>query len=301
MSVYCRVAQPHILLKALAALTIAKDSWVTVAFTEGVVVLHVEGKDQSITATARLPKALFSEYSAKDVRFAVHLVTLRDALLLGGPALLAPVVLARVVLAYPMGDARLLVELTDGDCTLQSTLATRPVQERLLDLRFGETSVANQMVLLGDVARDAIEDLVAAQCPHAVVVLDPRSGVTLRGEGGPYGAVTVQLQRSSEAILSALDEGTHAHTRVLRSHLALACGVRPGGKLWRASGAVADVAPGMQGTSGGAAQPTFGGFERLLFQVNEARQLSVVHMPRDHDVPVTVTVTVSPAHGLYDE
>ncbi|PWV03755.1 putative Cell cycle checkpoint protein RAD1-like [Trypanosoma cruzi] len=222
MSVYCRVAQPHILLKALAALTIAKDSWVTVAFTEGVVVLHVEGKDQSITATARLPKALFSEYSAKDVRFAVHLVTLRDALLLGGPALLAPVVLARVVLAYPMGDARLLVELTDGDCTLQSTLATRPVQERLLDLRFGETSVANQMVLLGDVARDAIEDLVAAQCPHAVVVLDPRSGVTLRGEGGPYGAVTVQLQRSSEAILSALDEG-HARAHPCPPVASCAC------------------------------------------------------------------------------
>ncbi|ESL08098.1 hypothetical protein TRSC58_04206 [Trypanosoma rangeli SC58] len=301
MSVYCRVAQPHLLLKALAVLTMAKDSWVTVAFAESLVVLHVEGTDQSITATATLPKALFSEYSAKNVCFSVHLATLRDALLLGGPALLAPVGLARIVLAYPMSDARLLVELTDGDCTLQSTLATRPVKERLLDLRFGEAHVTNQMVLLGDAARDAIEDLVVAQCPHAVVVLDPDIGVTLRGEGGPYGAVTVQLRRSSEVILSALEGGTRAHTRVLRSHLALACGVRPGGKLWRAAGAVADTVPGLQGASGGAAQPAFGGFERLMFQVNEERQLCVVHMPRDPGVSVNVTVVVSPLCGLYDE
>ncbi|RNF23169.1 cell cycle checkpoint protein [Trypanosoma conorhini] len=301
MSVCCRVAQPHLLLKALAVLTMAKDSWATVAFTESVVVLHVEGTDQSITATATLPQALFAEYSAKDARFSVHLVTLRDALLLGGPALLAPGGLARVVLAYPMDDARLLVELTDGDRTLQSTLVTRPVKERLLDLRFGEARVTNEMALLGDAARDAIEDLVAAQCPQAVVVLDPKDGVTLRGEGGPYGAVTVQLQRSSEVVLSALGGGTRARTRVLRSHLALACGVRPGAKLWRAAGAVADSAPGLQGASCGAAQPTFGGFERLLFQLNEERQLSVVHVPRDQGVPVTVTVVVSPLCDLYDE
>ncbi|ORC89048.1 cell cycle checkpoint protein [Trypanosoma theileri] len=308
MSVYCRVAHPHLLLKALAVLTITKDSWATVAFSDNVVVLHVEGSDQSITATATLPTALFSEYSATDARFMVHLASLRDALLLGGPALLSTVTLARIVLAYPMGDAKLLVELTDGDCVLQSTLVTRPVKDHLLDLHFGNARVVNKLTLLGDVARDVIEDLVVAQCPQVVVVLDPQEGVTLRGEGGPYGAVTVQMRRNAEVILSTLAEGKHAQTRVLRSHLALACGVRAGGKLLRMTGSNNDHLLGniglfssSGGGGGGGQQPTFGGFERLLFQINEERQLSVVHTTRDHDIAVTVNVVVSPLCDLYDE
>ncbi|KEG08132.1 cell cycle checkpoint protein [Trypanosoma grayi] len=303
MSVYCRVAHPHLLLKAVAVLNVAKDSWATVAFTDTAVVLHVEGVDRSITATATLPKALFTEYSASNARFMVHLTSLRDALLLGGPAPLAAVRLARIVLAYPMGDAKLLVELTDGDCVLQSTLVTRPVLGRLLDLRFGDARVVSQVTLLGSAARDAIEDLVVAQCPHAAVVLDPEEGVTFHGDGGPYGTVTVQMRRDTDVILSARGGGKHAQTRVLRSHLALACGVRCGGKTWRAAGAVYDATLGLAGpcSGGSGVQAASGGFERLLLQINEERQLGVVHMPRDHDVAVAVTVVISPQSGPYEE
>ena len=52
-------------------------------------ILHVEGNDLNSTATARLPRLLFSEYVVvQDPRFAIHVPNFIESLLLLGPAVL---------------------------------------------------------------------------------------------------------------------------------------------------------------------------------------------------------------------
>ncbi|KAG8345914.1 putative Cell cycle checkpoint protein RAD1 like [Trypanosoma vivax] len=305
MSVCCRVAHPHLLLKALAVLTITKNAWVTMEFTETNVSLHVEGVDQSATAAAVIHKVLFSEYVASPVRFTVHLGMLRNALLMGGQNLSTSLGYMNTMLVYPKSDAKLLVELEDGNVAFRSMLATRPVRESPLDLRFTHARVINQMTMRGDVTRDAIEDLITAQCTRAVVILDPEDGVTLRGEDSPFGTVTVHIPRDADAILSSRSDNVRAQTRVVQSHLALACGVYPGNKLWRSTPSSSTGADSLlsmgNGIGGGIPQPGVGGFEHLIFQINERRQLSVLHLPRDPSVTVAVTMVVSPLCDVFDE
>nr|CCC89293.1 conserved hypothetical protein [Trypanosoma congolense IL3000] len=304
MSMRCQVVRPQQLLKSLAVLNISKDSWALMEFMEKSVELYVESPDRGCTAVAVLPQSLFSNYTSSGVRFSVHLGMLSSALMLGGQGLLPSAGHMHIELVYPTDEARLLVEITDGNVVLRSKLLTQRVMGMQLNLHFSNTRIVNEVMLLGDAARSAIEDLVMAQCLHTVVELDPEKGVTLRGEGGPYSTVVVHIPNDSDAILPTSNRRERAQTRVLQSHLALVCGVRMGTKVWRnTSTSGLDLAGALSvnpGSGSGLPQPTFGGFERLLLQINEARQLNVVHMTRDKEVPVTVTLVTSAMFDLDD-
>lgn len=188
MSVYCSIAHPRLFLKALSALTIRRDCWATAAFTPCALILRVEGNDLSSTATAELPRSLFGDYHVDDeVRFAIHVPNLIDALLLLGPALLfSPA--TRVVLAYAAADAKLLVELSDTSAgaegrTVQSTMITRPIPSNVLDLHFDDGVVAAEATIQGETVREIIFDLLASHCSHVVVTMDAQHGVQLLDEG----------------------------------------------------------------------------------------------------------------------
>ncbi|CAJ1988335.1 Cell cycle checkpoint protein RAD1-like [Leishmania donovani] len=360
MSIYCRLASPPVFLRALHTVSVSRDGWATVVFTDSHVVLHVEGTDENMTATCTLPKNLFAEYAVVETRFALHIPTLIDALLMLGPSVATAS--TRAVLAYPTDDAKLLVELTPtdrvaggGSCggfsgggpltqsdlgvggsrMLQSLLVTRNVRDHLLDLRFSESALLAQVTLQGDTVRDLIADVTAAQCAEVSIRIDPKLGVILRGEGGPYGEVEAHVHATSEALLS-LSREQFASTRVYTHHLALACGARGGtggggssggsagaggtggGRLRGTGASVRDgrlsnadyilmglaasaAGAGSSGGGGGAAVGTlFGGFERLTLQINAQRQLSVLHTQRDHELKVFVTVVVMPLSSVYD-
>ncbi|KAG5479965.1 hypothetical protein LSCM1_06384 [Leishmania martiniquensis] len=363
MSIYCRIASPQVFLRALYTVSVSRDGWATVVFTDSHVVLHVEGTDENMTATCTLPKHLFAEYAVVEARFALHIPTLIDALLMLGPSVATAS--TRAVLAYPTDDAKLLVELTPTDRfsgggsagglagggpplqadldvggarVLQSLLVTRNVRDHLLDLRFSEAALLAQVTLQGDTVRDLIADLTAAQCSEVSIHIDPKLGVILRGEGGPFGEVEAHVHASSEALLS-LSREQSASTRVYTHHLALACGTRGGtasgggggsissaggggGGCLRGTGAaggsfsgrdgrlsnadyilmgLAASAVGAGSSGGGAAVGAlFGGFERLTLQINAQRQLSVLHTQRDHELRVSVTVVVMPLSSLCD-
>ncbi|CBZ26612.1 conserved hypothetical protein [Leishmania mexicana MHOM/GT/2001/U1103] len=365
MSIYCRLASPPVFLRALHTVSVSRDGWATVVFTDSHVVLHVEGTDENMTATCTLPKNLFAEYAVVETRFALHIPTLIDALLMLGPSVATAS--TRAVLAYPTDDAKLLVELTPtdraagggssggflsgaslthsdlgvgGSRMLQSLLVTRNVRDHLLDLRFSEAALLAQVTLQGDTVRDLIADVTAAQCTEVSIRIDPKLGVILRGEGGPYGEVEAHVHATSEALLS-LSREQSTSTRVYTHHLALACGAKggtggggssggsagaggAGGGRLRGTGAggggfsmrdgrlsnsdyilmglaASAAGAGSSGGGGGAAVGTlFGGFERLTLQINAQRQLSVLHTQRDHELKVFVTVVVMPLSSVYD-
>ncbi|KAK7202191.1 Cell cycle checkpoint protein RAD1-like [Novymonas esmeraldas] len=360
MSVYCRLASPPVFLRALHTVAVSRDGWATVAFTDSHVVLHVEGTDENMTATCTMPKSLFAEYAVVETRFAVHIPTLIDALLMLGPSVATASM--RAVLAYPADDAKLLVELTPtersaggaftggvvttqaepsrgGARMLQSLLVTRNVRDHLLDLRFAQTPLLAQVTLQGDMVRELIADVAAAQCSEVSIRIDAKLGVVLRGEGGPYGQVESHIHADSEALLS-LSRERSAETRVYSHHLALACGARGaaggagassgatggagaggGGRMrggvagggggardgrlssaeYMLMGLSTSSASGAGGAGGGAAAGAlFGGFERLTLQINAQRQLSVLHTQRDHELKVSVAVVVLPLSSVYD-
>lgn len=332
MSVHATVQYPILLFKALTAVKLNKDRdcWATVIFTDTVVVLHVEGSDQSSTATAMLPRKLFAEYAVSDAKMEVHLQTLMDAMLLRGPTALTTNA-AVIRLAYSSADGGIVIELTDrpadvfgrgssssgglgmsamaaaigdgdsafpgGTRVLQSRIVTRPVKDNLLDLHFRDNAIAGQVTLLGDALRDAIGDLVGAQCAEATLVIDPRhKSVRLLGEGSPFGSVEVLIRRNAKALLSFGDgeAGREARTKVSTRHLAVACGASGGGVGGTGGGRSRGAAGAVAGADASGGATVGGGFERLTLQINARGQLSVVHMERDHDVKVTVTVVVNP-------
>ncbi|KAG5506409.1 hypothetical protein JKF63_05912 [Porcisia hertigi] len=365
MSIYCRLASPQVFLRALQAVSVSRDGWSTVVFTESHVILHVEGTDENITATCTLPKSLFAEYAVVETRFALHIPSLIDALLMLGPSVATAS--TRAVLAYPADDAKLLVELTPtdrlvgiggtGGCAagissmssdwsvggnrmLQSLLVTQNVRDHLLDLRFSEGALLAQVTLQGDTVRDLIADITAAQCTEVSIRIDPKLGVVLRGEGGPYGEVEARVHANFEGMWSLSCEQS-ADTRVYTHHLALACcvkgGAGSGASSGGGSGASGSVGGRLRGTGGGgsgtsawngrlsntdcmpmglaaltsvagssgsggvaAVSSLFGGFERLTLQINALRQLSVLHTQRDHESKVSVNVVVMPLASLYD-
>ncbi|KPI84952.1 hypothetical protein ABL78_5995 [Leptomonas seymouri] len=348
MSVYCRIASPAVFLRALHTVSVSRDGWATVVFIDSHVVLHVEGTDDNMTATCTLPKTLFAEYAVVETRFSLHIPTLIDALLMLGPAVLTAS--TRAVLAYPTEDARLLVELTPSDCPsvsytavasstaydaqlgtgqriLQSLLVTRSVKDQVLDLRFAEATLLAQVTLQGDAMRDLIADLTAAQCTEASIRVDPTHGLSLRGQGGPFGEVFAHIGAHSDAVL-ALSRDQAGETRVYTHHLALACGLRgagsggstgPSGNSRGRGGPNASAGGGFSardgrlstadgilmglaasGVGGSGAATVFGGFERLTLQINSRRQLSVLHTQREHEQKAAVTVVVMPLCSVYD-
>lgn len=355
MSVYCRIASPVLFLRALHTVSVSRDGWATVVFTDSHVVVHVEGTDENMTATSTLPKSLFAEYAVVETRFCLHIPTLIDALLMLGPVVLTAS--TRAVLAYPTEDAKLLVELTPSDHLsssygmqqqggardiglgqriLQSLLVTRNVRDHVLDLHFTDAPLLAQVTLQGDVLRELIADLIAAQCTEVMIGVDPKLGLSLRGGGGPYGQVAMQIAAASDAILSLSREHV-AETRVYAHHFALACGVRGSGSGGGGGSGAGGGGRGLRGGAGiggaglggardgrmsnadtilmglssmgvgggggggaaGASTP-FGGFDRLTLQLNAQRQLSVLHTQREHEHKVAVTVVVMPLCSVYD-
>ncbi|EPY23009.1 cell cycle checkpoint protein [Strigomonas culicis] len=298
MSVYCCVGNPDLLRKTLSALVIQSEGWATLIFTPDDVMFHVEGSNQSMTATAVLPRQFFSEYSVAPVSFTTHLPTLLSALTMSASA--------NITLAYTPTDGRLVVELganSDEGRLLQSQVVTRPVGDSLLNLRFKDAALSFQVVLVGDVVREAISDISAAQCPVTVLTITATHGVLLEGVDGPFGDVQIQLVRGSEVFLGGHGTGSSSSTRVLTDHLALATAAskpavrrgKGGAGGGAPSGARDDLvwSAAVGGSAGSGPSPSTG-FERVTLQINAQRQLSVIHTQHDHNVKANVTVVVMP-------
>ncbi|EPY34110.1 cell cycle checkpoint protein [Angomonas deanei] len=300
MSVFCSVANVPLFLKALSVLVISKDGFATVIFTPDAMILHVGGKNESMTATAVLPRAVFADYSVSEVRFATHIPTLIDAVTLGS-VFATGVSGTPLTLSYSPAHCKLVVQTgKDGESgrSVQSKLNTKPTSDSLLDLHFRDYLMDVQASLRGDVIREAINDIGAAQCVETTLTISPTDGVILKGTGSPYGEVEIHLERNGEAMFSV--EGTkRSSTRVHTEHLSLAC--RAGKSTVRGKtsfGGAAGRDDYLFNTAAGAAPAgttSFGsGFERVTLQINEQKQLSVIHSQRDNDEKVVVSVVVLP-------
>jgi len=285
MSVHCRVgANPAPLLRVLSVLAVGgSDTWATLVFTPRVVIAHVAGSELSTTATATISTALFLEYTVTgDPRCMVHLGSLTDALTLCGttPLLLHQL---KVLLAYPTHDSRLLVELSDtASCRIgQSMVVTRPVPERLLDLRFGDSVAVHRVELRGDALREVLTDLIAFQVQKVQISVNSTQA-TITGEGSPHGTLRITIPSASDAVLQ-FDCGDSAVVgQFLMPHFAVACGVS---RTTRSGG----LSAGGHGSTGWTET-----FERLTLILNNERQLSAVHQNRDDGIPVTVSVVITP-------
>jgi hypothetical protein len=300
MSFHCRVGNSALLLRALSVLSLGRDTWATVAFTPQVVIIHSAGEDQSTTATATLPSSLFQDYHvAGEVRFMVDLTALSDALTLLGAHTVASA-FVKVVLAYPTSDGRLLVEIMDQHRSAQSILVTRAVKERLLDLRFSDALTANRAIVRGDAVREAVLDLVALQCTHAEVAFrDGLEGgsparILFSGSQSVLGAVEVSLDRTADSVLLLEPGDQTVKGKYLTAHLATAVG------LHARSSPFAPLRP--SSSAAGNQQAPYGdfGFEKLSLLINTERQLCVVHRGRDHDVPVAISIVITPLFAGLD-
>ena len=310
MSFQCRVGNTALLLRTLSVLNLGKDSWATVAFTQQVVIFHTSGDDLSTTATATLPSSLFQEYHViGDARFMVNLSAFCDALtLLGAQAVASSFV--KVVLAFPTSDGRLLVEIIDQQRSAQSILVTRAVKDRLLDLRFSDSLTSNRVILRGDAAREAVQDLVALQCSQAELRFvaagtDDRGGscpprLLISGSPSVLGSIQVSLDKSSDCVLHLEIGDAAVSGKYLTSHLATACGLHVRSASTRFAGGVGGGGGG--GSGAGPSGFPYGdlGFERLTLLLNTERQLCVVHQGRDHDVPVAVSIVITPLFAGLD-
>ncbi|CCW67214.1 unnamed protein product [Phytomonas sp. Hart1] len=298
MSIYCCVANPILFLKALVMVGLERDSWVTITFSKNEVELHVEANNRNTTATALLPRGIFSEYVVVETRLCVHLHTLLDAFfLLGLPALGAPTV--RLTLVHPTPDGRLLVELggshdgAEAGRTLQSQLLTRPVRARPLDLRFSDLPLVAAAAPPGEALRDALLDLAATQSGETTLAMGGAEGVRLRGRG-PHGNVEIVLpcQVGNDLKREAFRP---AWTRVQTLQFALACGcgratfALGGG----AGGSGLSASLGAYGCGAGLVGSGGAGFEQLSLQINSQRQLSVVHESSEGMAKVTVRVVLN--------
>ncbi len=313
MSFHCRVGNSSLLLRTLSVLSLGRDSWATVAFTPTVVIFHTAGDEMSTTATATLPSEMFLDYHvAGDVRFMVNLGAMCDALTLLGAHAVASAFI-KVILAFPTSDGRLLVELADQQRTAQTLLVTRGVKERLLDLRFSDALTSNRVILRGDAAQEAVQDLVSLGCSDAEVMFLEGGGsgimggaatssstaprVVLAGSKSVLGSINVSLNKSADSVL-LLDIGDPAvKGKYLTSHLALAVGLHA-----RALSSSISRAVGQSGGGGGNPQQFFGdcGFEKLSLLLNQERQLCVLHQGREHDIQVAISIVITPLFAGLD-
>lgn len=298
MSVHCRLNSTSMLLRVLQTLSIGKDTWSSCVFTRDVLIFHTAGDDQASTASATIPRSMFSEYvvSADVPRFMVHVQSLVDALLMGGGALLHSAA-AKFVLAYPTGDGRLLVELEDSRRTIQSTLSTRPVKDRLLDMRFSDALAVNRITLRGDVLMEFLCDVSAFQADTVRVAFTP-THLRIVGMDSPLGTVDIAVGKKNEAVLGFDVGDTSLTPKYHTQHILRACGMRLGksGGGGRPGGAF----PTGGGDAGFPSADGSGGFERLTLVVNAERQLCVMHQGLDHSIPAMVNIVISSVCELED-
>jgi cell cycle checkpoint protein len=297
MSVHCRLSNTSLMLRVLSTLSIGKDSWSSCVFTRDVLVFHTAGDDQASTASATIPRAMFSEYvvSSDVPRFMVHVQSLLDALLMGGSGLLHSTT-AKFVIAYPTGDGRLLVELEDSRRTIQSTLSTRPVKDRLLDMRFSDALAVNRITVRGDALLELLADISAFQADTVRIAFTP-THLRIVGLDSPLGTADITIGKKHDAVLGFDVGDTTICPKYHAVHLLRACGAhRSAGRSAQASGAGCDAGALGFGGSGDCTN----GFERLTIVINAERQLCVMHQGLDHSIPALVNIVISSACELED-
>lgn len=242
-----------------------------------------------------------------DAQFMVHVQSLIDALTIAGPsAFLSPYL--TVTISFPERDGRLLVELSEPANTtanghaklLQCHLITRPLRERMLDLRFQDSLVANRLCLHGDVGKVLLGDLAAFQCEHVRVSFTSSGQAIIEGLKGPFGDMSFVVDRTTDGVLAleVVDTAVVGTYPLTHFAAALSSGGRsalpnPAGNAnfggGRAAGGPAD------------AVPDIATFSRLTLNFNRERQLCVMHRAREHDVQVRVDVVITPLSTLMDD
>jgi hypothetical protein len=273
MSCSCRLVNLGAFARALTLMAPPKgDVWVTVAFTSSHMVLHLATDDQCTTATATVPKETFSEFRADpDCRFMVCLSNLTAALQLCGPTAAASNGAVRI--AYPDADSKCLVETADGDRLLRCAILTRPVKERLLDLRFHDALCPNRLSLRGDVCRELVLDLQSMQPDHLHITFSS-TAACFSATGGNYGSLTMEVSRHADGVLHFEAGDDSLQPKYLSGQAAHALG---------GSASTRDV-----------------WFDRATVHVNAERQLCVAHHGRDHELEVQVQFVVQPLSALLD-
>lgn len=298
--IHCTLPNASLFLKVLQTVSIARESWTSCIFTRDVLVLHTAGDDQSSTATATVPKSLFGEYAvAGECRFMVHVNALTDALLIGGPqALYSTAVSFRM--SFPTSDGgRLLVELDDskGCRCLQSKIVTRPVKERLLDLRFSESLITNRVTLRGDAVVELLHDLTGFQAAQTRFEFSPTHFKLIGLESSFGSCLEIAVPKTSDVVIGLEVGDVTVKPKYHTHHLAAACGVGTSSSsrgAFRSADSGNSFDPASMWGSGASS------FERLTLAVNGERQLSVTHQGLDHTVPVMVNVVLSPICDLME-
>lgn len=180
-----------------------------------------------------------------------------------------------VRVAYPDADAQCIVEAADGARTVRCAIVTRPVRERLLDLRFQDAVCPNRIALRGDVAQEVLSDLIA-MAPDHVLVTFTSAAACFAGTGGAFGSLTVEVGRHLNGVLhfEAGDDTLQPKYLSVQTLHAL----------------------------GGNAHSKDVVFERVAVHVNAERQLCVQHsgINSDADRHVEVQFVVQPLSALLD-
>lgn len=257
------------LLRALTLMTPSKgDPWVAIAFTASHMIVHHATDDMSTTATATIPKEIFTEFAATtDCRFMLCLSNLTSSLQLCTPYCTASVAL---MFAFPTADGKCVLEVCTPEATVRTLMLTRPVKDRLLDLRFHDALCPNRMSLRGDVLKEAVND-VAAMTPDHVQVSFSNAAACIMGSGGIFGAVTVEISRNADGVINFESGDDTLHPKYLSSHAVQAFG--GSNNAW---------------------------FDRVTLCVNTERQLCVSHHGREHDADVQVQFVVQPLANMFD-
>jgi hypothetical protein len=320
MSIRCRVTQVALFKQALSTLSLGKDPYGTFVFASNCLVVHVASQDQCLTASATFPKEMFSEYVVDETpNFVTSVTTVLDAL---NSCEAASSPYCRVLLSFPNAHGRFVVEIQDGDHLIQTTILTRPSKEQVLDLRFGDSACSNSVSIRGDVIREVVAD-VSAFLSDKVALVFSNSSLTFHGLGSSFGAMAVEIPKSSDAVIGFEALDTTLQPRYLMSHLCQAFGTSSGGRGGGGGGGGAlggagggGYGRGQNGAGAGIALSQAGGpvglpqylplpfdpsLERITLKVNTERQLQVTHHNRDGDVSVNVRVTVMALSALLDE
>jgi hypothetical protein len=274
MSCNCRVAQLAPLARAIALMAPPKgDVWITLAFTPTHMVMHLATDDQCTTATATAPKEIFSDFQADpDCRFMVNLSNLMSGFQLCGPVAAAASITA-VRIAYPDADSRCVMEAGDPERMVRCAMLTRPVKERLLDLRFQTALCPNKVALRGDISKEIVSDLAVMQADHVHVNFTP-TAVCFSGTGSNFGSLTIEVSRHADGVLHFESGDDSLQPKYLSAHA-------------------------MHALGGGASMKDVC-FDRVTVRVNAERQLSVSHHGRDLDLDVQVQFAVQPLSALLD-
>lgn len=274
-----------------------------------------------------------------DAQFMVHVQSFIDALTVAGAQSLASPYLTATV-SFPERDGKLLVELSEPANTtasgharlVQCHLMTRPLRERMLDLRFQDSLTANRLCLRADVAKDLLADIAAFNCEHVRISFpaapdgaaaaavgganaqqqQQQQCAVIEGLKGPYGDMSCVVDRSTDGVIALDVTDPHVVGKYPLTHFAVALS---SGKWYGLVGGGSTAPEGGGGGRGGggrggggsgagggdASVPDLASFSRVTLNFNRERQLCVMHRTREHDVQVRVDVVITPLSTLFDE